>query len=177
MGQFNESTIDSKDISEIKKLYNKDECAKAILDHASSRTKNSSKTSVDRLTWKISRNGANFSRRDVIDVLKQLENFNCGKFVVGRRGAPSRFEWDVEMIGLGNAARGMETKIVRLNEGEKHTDDHDEEEDVPPMIEHRYTLRPDLPVTLSLPANLTEKEAARLSEFIKTLPFGSSDSL
>ena len=177
MDPFNESTVSQKDILEINTLYKKDECAKSILDYAASRTKNSSKISVDRLTRKISQNGANFSRKDVINFLKKLESFKCGKFVVGRRGQPSRFEWEVEMIGLGKAARGMETEIVRLNEDETHADDHDEEEDVPPMIEHRYTLRPDLPVTLSLPANLTEKEAVRLSEFIKTLPFGSSDSL
>ncbi|WP_123876565.1 hypothetical protein [Fuscovulum blasticum] len=36
------------------------------------------------------------------------------------------------------------------------------------LLEHRFRLRPDLEITLSLPANLTEKEAERLARFILT---------
>ena len=38
-------------------------------------------------------------------------------------------------------------------------------------IDHRYRLRADWIVDFNLPADLTAWEAARLSEFIKTLPF------
>src|SRR6266566_8268956 len=151
----------------IKNLYGDNECAKAILDYASSRSRNSSVTNVDRLTWVISRDGRTFSRREVIEVLKALENLGCGKFVIGRRGQPSRFEWEVQMIGVGKVARGDHAEIAPLSEGEELPEETEDDEMREGLIRHSYKLRLDVTLTLDLPIDLTSKEAVRLSEFIK----------
>ncbi len=38
-------------------------------------------------------------------------------------------------------------------------------------IGHRFVLRPDFQVQLELPQDLNQREANRLAEFIRTLPF------
>lgn len=39
------------------------------------------------------------------------------------------------------------------------------------MLTHKFRLRADLEISLELPADLSIKEVARVSEFLKTLPF------
>jgi len=50
-------------------------------------------------------------------------------------------------------------------------DDLSESEDIE-FIEHSFVLRPDLPISIELPVDLSEQEAARFAAFVKTLPFG-----
>ena len=40
------------------------------------------------------------------------------------------------------------------------------------LLSHVYHLRPSLKVSIELPADITEKEAERLSQFIRSLPSG-----
>ena len=40
------------------------------------------------------------------------------------------------------------------------------------MTRHSFQLRPDASIALELPSDLTQLEARRLAEFIRTLPFG-----
>lgn len=170
-------TGNSVNIKGLKKLYQSDECAKALLDQVSTRKRNHFKTTVNHLMWLMHRGGKEFSRREMIDVLKQLKEYGIGDFIIGRRGQPSRFEWAVEMIGVGKAARGENAEIEPL--GDMATGEVDEEEDleVPDgAIRHTYNLRPDFGVSLNLPNDLSNKEAVRLADFIRTLPFESAES-
>lgn len=160
------------DIKGLKRLYTNGPVAKAALDYLSGRQKNSRWTKVDRLERQLGQAGHQFSRRDVIGFMKQLEQQRCGKFVIGRRGQPSRFEWDMNMISVAKASRGEEQSVEPLDPVEMPRDE--EEEDVPAgTLRHPYRLRPDLVISLDLPSDLTAREAARLAEFIKTLPFES----
>ncbi len=44
------------------------------------------------------------------------------------------------------------------------------------VLRHNYNLRPDFQVTIPLPVDLTHSEAARLADFVRTLPFsGAAD--
>ena len=45
-----------------------------------------------------------------------------------------------------------------------------------PPLTHIFMIRPDKPVTFSLPQDFTPGEAKRLAAFIRTLPFGASQS-
>lgn len=38
-------------------------------------------------------------------------------------------------------------------------------------VQHRFQVRPNMSVTVTLPEDLTQKEAQRLSDFLRTLPF------
>ncbi len=74
------------------------------------------------------------------------------------------------MISVAKAAKGEEQTIAKLDPGESVSSE--DECDVPAgTLRHAYRLRQDLMINLELPANLTTKEATRLAEFIKTLPF------
>lgn len=90
------------------------------------------------------------ARQRIVSALRRLEEQGLGKFIVGRRGQPSRF---------------------------KHRRDGQPKTQAPPlidpgrMVEHLYQLRPDLRIGVELPADLTAAEAGRLADFVKTLPF------
>lgn len=163
-----ETTVDIKNL---KRLYTNNYTSKALLDYVAGRKNNSFKTDVDRILSLLNQNqnGVTVSRRDAISVMKELQRFNCGKFVIGRRGQPSRFEWTVQMIAVGKAARGEDTSIAPLAQGEaSDTQDHGLPADT---IRHTFQLRPDRSVSIELPSDLSSKESIRLAEFIKTLPF------
>lgn len=163
------------DISGLRKLYRSNDCAKAILDYSATRLKNSYETSVDRFTSAINKNGGSFSRREVRDALRELGETNCGTFIIGRRGQASRFRWSVRMNAAGKAARGDQKEVEPLSEEEVGKGEA-EEFDVPQgMIRHTYKLRADFAVVLDLPEDLKGREALRLADFIKTLPFEAAD--
>jgi hypothetical protein len=167
----------SPDVNGLRRLYRGDALAQRFFDYLAARSKNARETTVDRLLHVLSRDGQDVSRRDLIGLLQALQEQAAGEFIVGRRGQPSRFRWEVGMIGLAKAVRGEdgaaieaidETDVAAETNGD---DSHGEERAAPGTIRHCYQLRPDTQVRLDLPANLTTKEAHRLAEFIKTLPF------
>lgn len=164
-------------VKELRRLYSESGCAKAVLDHAAARKKNSARTDVDRLEIVLRQEGGKFSRREIIGSLKSLEDLRCGSFIIGRRGQPSRFAWAVEMIGLGRAAQGEQTDVEVLDVVDAETEEGEEPEAdmLTDTVRHIYVLRPNFSVVLNLPSDLTTKESLRLAEFIKTLPFNSED--
>ena len=109
--------------------------------------------------------GGKISRWDVINVFRELQKCGCGNFLVGRRGGASRFEWDVEMVGVGQAAARETEQVeeVSLEEAEEDGDNN--------LFKHTFRLRIDQSVTVELPKDLTSQEAARMARFIETLPF------
>ncbi len=155
------------DISGLGELYRDDNAAQVILDHFASRERNWSQTSVDRLQVNTATDGHPLSRGEVIAVFKRLEELGCGKFIVGRRGGASRFEWEYGMVDVGRAAAGEPAEPESISPEEKDS----EEERLERMLDHRFRLRRDLVVSLSLPADLSQVEAGRVAEFVKTLPF------
>ena len=108
----------------------------------------------------------NVSRGDVIWVFRKLDSFGCGSFKVGRKGHQSRFEWDVKMVEVGQAAAGETEQVEEVSPEEAG-----EENGGNSLFKHTFRLRPDQSVTVELPADLTSQEAARMARFIETLPF------
>jgi hypothetical protein len=167
MPPVDEKRVDAK---VLKRLYGDSVAATAILNDFASRTYNSTSTKVERLETRLRRAGHELARRDVVAVLKQLADAGCGSFITGRRGQSSRLEWSVQMISVAKAAKGEGAAVERLDPAEPNAPEEDD--DVPAgLVKHPYRLRQDLTLSLELPANLTAKEALRLGEFIKTLPF------
>jgi hypothetical protein len=158
------------DAKVLKHLYANSPVAKATLDYFASRTYNAVSTKVDSLETRLRRAGHELPRRDVVGVLKQLADAGCGNFVTGRRGQPSRLEWSVQLTSVAKAARGEGSAVAKLDPTE--TEVPEEEDDVPAgLLRHPFRLRPELTLSLDLPENLTAKEAMRLADFVKTLPF------
>lgn len=121
------------------------------------------------------------SRVQIIEALKNLEELGLGNFVTGRRGKPSRFEANIPLREIGTLASG-DTHRITPDVGEIESGDDGESgltqtpaSDVKPpyndLTSHSYSLRPNLIVTVSLPPDLTPREAERFAEFLKTLPY------
>lgn len=127
----------------------------------------------------------------VVYWFKQLASAGCGRFIVGRKGHRSRFEWWFAPTSVYDAALKRRTDLDTLvvtndghvtEDGDELADETAEEDDrgtdqapkdgADTNIEHTFMLRPGLPVRLILPESLTKIEAERLSAFIRTLPFG-----
>ena len=150
-------------------LYEQDAQARAVLDHFANRERNQNVSPVRRLMANVAHEGVSLSRGQIVNVLRNLDGLGVGKFIPGRRGYESRFEWRVSSKSVGQVAAGESTEIEQNAPDSEDVSDSGSDE----MIEHRFQLRPEIAVALSLPADLTEREAMRLARFIGTLPFKS----
>ena len=157
------------DTAALRKLYTASNAAKAAFDHFAQRQNNSVRTTVDRLLVALRQDAHDVARSDIVDLFKGLESARCGSFVIGRKGHPSRFEWAVSLVDAGRSASGEAVRVEAISEKDKA--ETAEEEASASMLEHRYRLRPDVELKLELPANLSAAEAARIAEFVRTLPF------
>jgi len=161
------STLDNR---RLKNLYSSNENFKFAFDYFAGRQYNSKKTSADRLLSALKKEGHEISRGEIIDLFRALETSLCGKFFVGRKGHPTRFEWSVGLVDVGQAAAGEEIEVRPLTESDREVDAGDDD-DAEQLIEHRFMLRPSLEVKLMLPSDLSKTEATRLSDFVKTASF------
>ena len=146
-------------------LGRKSPVARLILGHFASRQRNSTQTTVDGLRAALLREGREVSRNDVVSTFKELAEAGCGTFVVGRKGHPTRFEWVVALSRAGSVAVAKATTANdQIAEPEQSNSRM--------TLDHQYILRQDFTVKLSLPLDLSETEASRLADFIRTIPFG-----
>jgi len=153
----------------LRKLYSSSRSAKAAFDYFAQRQNGSARTTVDSLQVALRRDGNDVARSDIVDLFKSLEAAECGSFVIGRKGHPSRFEWRVSLIDVGRSAAGEAVKVEAITDAERA--DSEELDEVETLLEHRYRLRPEVELRFELPLNLTPAEAVRISDFIRTLPF------
>ncbi len=154
------------DVSKFRDSYFSNNVVRAICDHMASRTKNQNETATHRILFHLEREGQEFRRADVIAAFRALEEADCGRYVEGRRGWPSRFVWAVRsLLVAGVVTEGNDPAEVESDE-EPDIEIADDE-----MLEHSYWLRPELSITVELPADLTALEANRLSQFVSSLSF------
>ena len=158
------------DVKRLKLLYGQNPANKAAFDYFAARQNNSAKTTVDRLLALLGQEDHVVPRADIIELFKGLETARCGTFVVGRKGHASRFEWSASLISVGQAATGEVGEVETLAEAEQDVETEDEGAPID-SISHRFVLRPDFELRFELPRDLTTVEAARLGEFVRTLPF------
>lgn len=151
-------------IDKVKVAYENNRSVKAICDEMASRDRNQNETKLERILKILWDSGSeDVKRSDVIGGFRALEEANCGRYVEGRHGWPSRFVWAVKSRDVAGAAKGqkpLENETAEKAYGELE------------MIEHTFVLRPDLPISFELPDDLTEGEAVRLATFMRALPFG-----
>jgi hypothetical protein len=143
--------------------------ARDIIEFCASSRRNQRSTSLEKVCDKILKESSLSSshrkrvREEVIVALKRFEELGLGEYLVGRRGLETRFEWSYDPVELLEELSGNESVRSRPTS-------QLEESQEALIIDHSYNLRSDFRVRLRLPANLSEKEAQRLAEFIKTLP-------
>jgi len=154
------ASLDRDRIERLQALYKANASVAKILDNLAARKRDRKIVEVGRLKEIL----PDVKRTEIVEVFKELAELGFGRFMVGRRGAASRFEWDVSLRSVGRAAMGKGTV-------EAASEELDDEETTPPIIRHEYRLRSDFTAQIELPANLTTREAARLADFLRTLPF------
>lgn len=95
------SSVNSTMSEGLRELYEEDAGAREFLKWASERQNDATITSIDRLEQK-----AAIDRRKAIELAKQFDRLGCGRYIIGRRGAPSRIEWQFSLKSIGRAAVG-----------------------------------------------------------------------
>lgn len=143
--------------------YNKNKLLKILMDHLSQRGKNPKNgyTSVEAALQVLHEVDGSATPADARGVLEELAGLGCGTFRVGRRGWPTRIDWEVDAISAGKAAKGDAPTVEPTpSEGGVRSG----------MTEVEFPLREDLLLTFVLPKDLTEKEAERLGAFLRSLP-------
>ena len=151
-------------IPNLRRLYSGNDCVRAIVDHLAASGERHDPTVVAAM-WKALREKAfTFPRSEVFAAFKSLQHVGAGTLIVGRKGRPTRFHHTVGIAELVKAARGE-------GEGASGKEAEAAAADPVTMFRHQYILRPDLHLTVHLPADLTKTEATRLAEFIRSLPF------
>ena len=58
-------------VDSVRELYKSDSTARAFFDHAATRRRNRSETSVERTMQNLENNGTTVSRADIIDVVQE----------------------------------------------------------------------------------------------------------
>ncbi len=81
--------------------------------NAAQRERDRTETTVERTITILNEAGRKVSRGEAVDLFRRLEDLGCGQFIIGRRGAPSRFVWAVGIVSVGKAAAG-ESQIVEV---------------------------------------------------------------
>ena len=110
-------------------------------------------------------------------LFRDLEDAECGQFIVGRSGWPSRLVWNVDSLAASRLASGENQEVEEIWD-----EDEDEDDEVlsairpaVEIIKHSFNLRSDYVVKIWLPVKLTKKEAERLSLFVQSLPFDDDE--
>lgn len=110
------------------------------------------------------------SRPSAVQFFQHLADLGAGRFISGRKGKKTRIEWapcsasEIARAYLNQSSEDAEIKRElasdQLTSSKEAT-----------LLEHRYQLRPNLVIPISLPSDLSTNEAQRLSDYIRTLPF------
>jgi hypothetical protein len=110
------------------------------------------------------------SKSDAIQLFRWLESVGCGELIVGRRKMKTRFRW-------GRQGAIVVAKAI-LGEAIDFTEDGSElSEPLATVVhdrssyKHKFLLRSNLSIDITLPLDLTREEASRLADFIRSIPF------
>jgi hypothetical protein len=164
------------DGARLKRLCAKNRGSRALFQHFGQlhNTRGNSTSVEEMLAGLLAEQKTVISRRELVRLLHAFARAGCGWFRVGRRGKPSRFEWatpahTIAATVLGEIpaapARARQTATTNTSNGADPTG-------AGTQLTHSYHLRRGMTVSISLPTDLTEREATRLADFIRTLSFG-----
>lgn len=145
----------------LRELYVKESDFRKIFDYLASRSNNAWETKVDRLSDVVG-----LSRPRIVEFMRQLQQLALGEFIVGRKGARSRFRWHVGLVSVGQVASKKSDEIAVDAPYEAA---EDESELGAEAVTYEVPLRADMKARLTVPANITKVETIRLANFIRGL--------
>ena len=155
------------DGARLKRLYARDRRCRALFHHLGQLegTQNKSTTLEELLAGLLAGQKMAIPRRDLVSLLQSLARAGAGRFKIGRRGKPSRFEWAAPVNRIANSVIGERPPgAVLAVPGSRPT----AAASADAQLIHSYHLRRGLIVSIPLPIDLTDREAGRLADFIRT---------
>ena len=151
-------------IDGLRHLYSENETARMLLDHMAGRERNQRVTKLKVILRRLRSDGSTVTKSNLIAAFRELENLDCGRYIEGRHGHDSRFDWQqTKSLVASRAAQSFESDPEAITDETEETYDYD-------VLDHAFYLREDYLVNLTLPVDLTENEAKRLAAFVKSLP-------
>lgn len=108
----------SKEVKELRRMRKDSKVARAIFGWLSEYQKNTESMMVDKAAnsariWAGQKyvHEVSVTRSEVISIMRELEYLRLGRFIVGRRGSKSRFEFWTSRVQIGKAAMGQIDEI------------------------------------------------------------------
>lgn len=112
-------------IEEIRRLAAANKTIQDLFDYLSRRARSSKIVKIDQFCKIL-----DISSKQAVDLCRTLERAGCGRFITGRRGHRSRFEWYFNFIKLGKAAAGEAIELGNADDSAQGKDDRRFDDDV-----------------------------------------------
>jgi Protein of unknown function DUF262 len=90
----------------LRSAYHDDSAVRLLVDHFGSRQRNQTVSPVDTLERALEAAGTSLARHIIIDALRRLDAVGVGRFIPGRKGYPTRFEWKMKSLQTRALAAG-----------------------------------------------------------------------
>ena len=96
------------DGARLKRLYTRDRRCRALFHHLGQLegTQNKSTSLEELLAGMLAEQKTAIPRRDLVSLLQSLARAGAGRFKIGRRGKPSRFEWAAPVNTIATSVIG-----------------------------------------------------------------------
>lgn len=149
------------------KLSKSDSAVQKLLRYVAAFGVPSSIVSVKDLEKIMAEKGVRIWYYDLVRALKGMDSLQLGQFISGRRGHETRFRASEMLPSVAKMATVDAPVTTTEPVGAAGP---------PTPILHRFVLRHEFEVELRLPGNLTTIEAARLGDWLRTLPFAAQNA-
>jgi hypothetical protein len=104
------------------------------------------------------------------ELFEGIEVLGLGKFIVGRRGSPSRLQWQYTLSSIAAVATAEADAFEPASRSSLPKRDSSDQ-----FIEYVFQLRRDLKIKFALPADFSQQDIVRLTAFLQTLPLSGDD--
>ena len=94
------------DTAGLRAAYREDFAVRVIVDHFGGRQRNQHVTDINALVSSLGLAGTPVDRSSVLSAFRRLDALGVGRFILGRRGQETRFEWYQKSLSI----RGMATE-------------------------------------------------------------------
>ena len=92
------------DLAGLRAAYEEDAVVRIIIDHFAARQYNQNVTELDTLRNKLEHAGTPVEKPALIRALRRLDALGVGRFLLGRRGQATRFEWHEKSLAVRSLA-------------------------------------------------------------------------
>lgn len=154
---------DAKIETRLRKLGEDYSYAEDIFEYLSYNEKSYLAHSVERVA-----RGTGVDYYNSVKIFKVLDEMGMGSFVVGRKGHDTRFLWKFDSRSVGKVGIGKSYNILPIN---KNTYDYDGLKPSEQIKKHEFYLREDYLLSIDLPSDFNQRDFARLSKWLATIPF------